>query len=175
MIRRPPRSTLTDTLFPYTTLFRSVDGVDAAHKLALLAELAFGREVDFSGVHVEGIRPVSPLDIAYAEEFGFRIKLLGIAEETADGVRQRVHPCMVRQDAPIAQVEGVFNAVVAEGDAVGTTLFFGRGAGAGPTASAVVGDIVDVAAGRHAPTFGVPRSEEHTSEPQSLMRNSYAV
>jgi len=104
-----------------------VDGVDAAHKLALLAALAYGREVDFDTVHIEGIRPISPIDIAYADEFGFRIKLLGIAEETEAGVRQRVHPCLVRQDAPIAQVEGVFNAVVVEGDAVGTTLHYGRG------------------------------------------------
>lgn len=145
-----------------------VDGIDAAHKLALLAALVFGRAVDFGGVHVEGIRPVSPLDIAYAEEFGFRIKLLGIAEEAADGVRQRVHPCMVRKDAPIAQVEGVFNAVVAEGDAVGTTLFYGRGAGAGPTASAVIGDIVDVAAGRRAPVFGVPAAELRGTRPAPM-------
>lgn len=145
-----------------------VDGVDAAHKLALLAALVFGREVDFEGVHVEGIRPISPLDIAYAEEFGFRIKLLGIAEETADGVRQRVHPCMVREDAPIAQVEGVFNAVVAEGDAVGSTLFLGRGAGAGPTASAVIGDIVDIAAGRRAPVFGVPAVDLRSTRPAAI-------
>lgn len=145
-----------------------VDGVDAAHKLALLAALGFGREVDFASVHVEGIRAVSPLDIAYAEEFGFRIKLLGIAEEAPDGVRQRVHPCMVRKDAPIAQVEGVFNAVVAEGDAVGTTLFLGRGAGAGPTASAVISDIVDVASGRRAPVFGVPAAELRAARPSRL-------
>ncbi len=145
-----------------------VDGVDAAHKLALLASLVFGREVDFAGVHIEGIRPISPLDIAYAEEFGFRIKLLGIAEESADGVRQRVHPCMVRRDAPIAQVEGVFNAVVAEGDAVGSTLFLGRGAGAGPTASAVIGDVVDVAAGRRAPVFGIAAAELRSAEPAPM-------
>jgi len=145
-----------------------VDGVDAAHKLALLSALVFGREVDFAGVHVEGIRPISPLDIAYAEEFGFRIKLLGIAEESADGVRQRVHPCMVRRDAPIAQVEGVFNAVVAEGDAVGSTLFQGRGAGAGPTASAVIGDIVDVAAGRRAPVFGVAAAALRAARPAPM-------
>ena len=145
-----------------------VDGIDAAHKLSLLAALVFGREVDFDGVHVEGIRPVSPLDIAYAEEFGFRIKLLGIAEEAPEGVRQRVHPCMVRKDAPIAQVEGVFNAVVAEGDAVGTTLYLGRGAGAGPTASAVIGDIVDVAAGRRAPVFGIAAAELRAARPAPM-------
>ncbi|EDP64437.1 Homoserine dehydrogenase [alpha proteobacterium BAL199] len=154
-----------------------VDGIDAAHKLSLLAALVFGREVDFSGVHIEGIRPISPLDIAYAEEFGFRIKLLGIAEDSPDGVRQRVHPCMVRRDAPIAQVEGVFNAVVAEGDAVGTTLYLGRGAGAGPTASAVIGDIVDVAAGRRAPVFGIAAAELRTAEPAPIeaMEGRYYV
>lgn len=154
-----------------------VDGIDAAHKLALLAALVFGREVDFGGVHIEGIRSISALDIAYAEEFGFRIKLLGIAEESPDGVRQRVHPCMVRRDAPIAQVEGVFNAVVAEGDAVGSTLYQGRGAGAGPTASAVIGDIVDVAAGRRAPVFGIAAAELRTaaSAPMEAMEGRYYV
>jgi homoserine dehydrogenase len=96
------------------------------------------------------------MDIEYAEELGYRIKLLGIAEMNHDGIHQRVHPAMVPADAPIAAVEGVFNGVVTEGDFVGTTVLEGRGAGAGPTASAVVGDLVDIACGRHAPTFGVP-------------------
>ncbi len=154
-----------------------VDGIDAAHKLALLAALAFGHEVDFDSVHIEGIRSVSALDIAYAEEFGYRIKLLGIAERTGDGVRQRVHPCMVAQSAPIAQVEGVFNAVVADGDAVGTTLHYGRGAGAGPTASAVVADVVDIAAGRTVPVFGRPAAALSRSEPVSweALRGGYYV
>ncbi len=133
-----------------------VDGVDAAHKLAILAALAFGAEVNFAGVHIEGIRHVSPLDIAYAKELGFRIKLLGIARLTEHGLEQRVHPCMVPIETPIAHVEGVFNAVVAEGDGVGKTVFEGRGAGEGPAASAVAADLVDVARGRAAPAFGVP-------------------
>ncbi len=136
-----------------------IDGVDAAHKLAILAAIGFGRNVDFDAVHIEGIRHISPLDIEFAEELGYRIKLLGIAENTEAGVQQRVHPCMVEASTPIAQVEGVFNAVVAEGDAVGTTLHYGRGAGAGPTASAVIGDIVDVAAGRRSFCFAVPSSD----------------
>lgn len=136
-----------------------VDGVDAAHKLAILSAIAFGHHVDFKNVHVEGIRHVSPLDIAFAEELGYRIKLLGIAEETEDGVQQRVHPCMVKAETPIGQVEGVFNAVVAEGSAVGTTLSYGRGAGAGPTASAVIADVVDLAAGRRVPVFGLDSSK----------------
>src|SRR5262245_5107724 len=133
-----------------------VDGIDAAHKLAVLTGAAFGAKVNFPGVHVEGIRRVTAQDIQFAEELGFRIKLLGLARETKYGIEQRVHPCMVSLDAPIAHIEGVFNAVVVEGDFVGTTMFQGRGAGQGPTASAVVADLVDVARGRHMPAFVVP-------------------
>jgi homoserine dehydrogenase len=131
-----------------------VDGVDAAHKLAILAALAFGRPVEFGAVHVEGIRGVSALDVAFARELGYRIKLLGIATARAEGVEARVHPCMVPQAAPLARVDGVFNAVVAEGDFVGQVMLQGRGAGAGPTASAVVADLVDLARGRAAPVWG---------------------
>ncbi|MBV9833888.1 MAG: homoserine dehydrogenase [Alphaproteobacteria bacterium] len=130
-----------------------VDGIDAAHKLSILAAAAFGAPVNFAGVHVEGIRHVGALDIAFAEELEFRIKLLGVARETEHGIEQRVHPCMVSNKAPIAHVDGVFNAVVVEGDFVGSTMFQGRGAGAGPTASAVVADLVDVARGHGLPPF----------------------
>jgi homoserine dehydrogenase len=133
-----------------------VDGIDAAHKLAVLTGAAFGTRVNFAGIHVEGIRHVTSMDIQFAEELGFRIKLLGLARETKYGIEQRVHPCMVSLAAPIAHIEGVFNAVVVEGDFVGTTMFQGRGAGQGPTASAVVADLVDVARGRHMPAFVVP-------------------
>ena len=133
-----------------------VDGIDAAHKLAVLTGAAFGAKVNFAGIHVEGIRHVSAMDIQFAEELGYRIKLLGLARETRFGIEQRVHPCMVPLGAPIAHIEGVFNAVVVEGDFVGTTMFQGRGAGQGPTASAVVADLVDVARGRHMPAFVVP-------------------
>ncbi|MCW5749905.1 MAG: homoserine dehydrogenase [Alphaproteobacteria bacterium] len=132
-----------------------VDGIDAAHKLAILTALAFNCPTDFASVHVEGIRHVSALDIQYARELGFRIKLLAIAKRTPEGIEQRVHPCMIDAEAPIAHVDGVFNAVVAEGDFVDRTMFSGRGAGAGPTASAVAADILDIAAGRNAPTFGM--------------------
>jgi homoserine dehydrogenase len=131
-----------------------IDGVDAAHKLAILAALAFGRPVAFDAVHVEGIRHVSALDIAFATELGFRIKLLGIAHQTEAGISARVHPCMVPQASPIARVDGVFNAVVAEGDFVGRVMLEGRGAGAGPTASAVVADLIDLARGRATPVWG---------------------
>ncbi len=136
-----------------------VDGIDAAHKLSILAALAFGTEVDFAGVHVEGIRHVDALDITFARELGFRIKLLGIARMTPHGLEQRLHPCMVPEDTPIAHVDGVFNAVVAEGDHVGRTVFEGRGAGEGPTASAVVADLMDLARGRSGATFAVPATE----------------
>jgi homoserine dehydrogenase len=131
-----------------------IDGVDAAHKLAILAALAFGRPVDFGAVHVEGIREVTAMDIAFAGELGYRIKLLGIAGRDDAGISARVHPCMVPVAAPIARVDGVFNAVVAEGDFVGRVMLEGRGGGGGPTASAVVADLIDIARGRHTPVWG---------------------
>lgn len=133
-----------------------VDGIDAAHKLAILTSVAFGRELDFAGIHVEGIRHISALDLAFAEQLGYRIKLLGIAGVTDHGIEQRVHPCMVPLAAPIAHVEGVFNAVFVEADPVGNVLLTGRGAGEGPTASAVVADILDIARGHNAPVLGLP-------------------
>ena len=135
-----------------------VDGIDAAHKLAILAGLAFGAAVNFAGVHIEGIRHIAPLDLEFAKELGYRLKLLGIARMTEHGIEQRVHPCLVPIETPIAAVEDVFNAVVAEGNFAGRTVFEGRGAGAGPTASAVAADLVDLARGRRTPTFGVPVS-----------------
>jgi homoserine dehydrogenase len=135
-----------------------IDGVDAAHKLAILSSVAFGSEVDFSGIHVEGIRHISALDIEFAAELDYHIKLLGLARLTAHGIEQRVHACMVSRATPIAHVEGVFNAVVAEGDFAGRVLLQGRGAGADPTASSVVADLLDIAAGRCTPTFAVPTS-----------------
>ena len=154
-----------------------VDGIDAAHKLALLASLAFGGRPRFDAIHVEGIRHVSAEDIAFAGELGYRIKLLGVARMTAQGLEQRVHPCMVPADAPIAQVEGVFNGVVVEGDRVGQVMFEGRGAGAGPTASAVVADIVDIARGLRLPAFGVParRLADHPIAPMAAHEGSYYI
>ena len=154
-----------------------VDGVDAAHKLAILAGLAFGCEVDIGHVHVEGIRNVSAVDIAFAEELGFRIKLLGIARLTEHGIEQRVHACMVPLGTPIAHVEGVFNAVVTEGDFVGQNLCQGRGAGAGPTASAVVADLIDIARGRSQPTFGLPAGElkKLPASPMARHRGAYYI
>lgn len=131
-----------------------VDGIDAAHKLAILAALAFGRPVAFDDVHIEGIRAISALDIAFARELGYKIKLLGIARQEDGGIAARVHPCMVPNASPLARVDGPFNAVVAEGDFVGRITLEGRGAGAGPTASAVVADLIDIARGRATPVWG---------------------
>jgi homoserine dehydrogenase len=131
-----------------------IDGVDAAHKLAILAAIAFGQPVAFDAVYVEGIRRISALDMGFAEELGYRIKLLGIARRVAAGIEARVHPCLVPHDAPIARVDGVFNAVVIEGDQAGRVMLEGRGAGAGPTASAVVADLIDIARGRTTPVWG---------------------
>ncbi len=131
-----------------------IDGIDAAHKLAILAALAFGRPVAFEAVHIEGIRGISALDIGFAGELGYRIKLLGLARASAGGISARVHPCLVPAAAPLARVDGVYNAVVIEGDFVGRVMLEGRGAGAGPTASAVVADLIDLARGRTTPVWG---------------------
>jgi homoserine dehydrogenase len=133
-----------------------VDGHDAANKLAILTSLAFGTPVSLASIYVEGIRNVSALDITFAAELGYRIKLLAIARMTDHGLEQRVHPCMVRRDKPVAQVMGVLNAVVAEGDFVGQTVFEGFGAGERATASAVASDLVDLARGRVTHPFSVP-------------------
>jgi len=133
-----------------------VDGIDAAHKLSILTSVAFGCQIDFSGVRISGIRNVSAMDIAYADELGYRIKLLGIARLTAHGVEQRVHACMVPVSAVIAKVDGVYNAVVSHGNFVGQNVVIGRGAGQGPTASAVVSDLMDIARDRILPAFSAP-------------------
>lgn len=154
-----------------------VDGIDAAHKLAILAGVAFGTRIDFPAVHVEGIRRIGSEDIQFARELGYRIKLLGIAELTEAGLMQRVHPCMVPLETPIAHVEDVYNAVVAEGDFVGRLVCEGRGAGAGPTASAVVADIVDIAHGRRPMTFQLPAGELATPTrlPVAARKGSYYI
>ncbi len=124
-----------------------VDGFDAADKIAILASLAFGGRIKLPEVHCEGIRQVSAIDIAYAEKFGFVIKLLAIAKrESTDQLQVRVHPTLVSKGHPLASVNDVYNAILIEGDPIGQVMFFGRGAGAGPTASAVVSDILNIAA-----------------------------
>ncbi len=122
-----------------------IEGIDAGHKLSILASLAFGIPLSFDRAHVEGITHVEAQDIRYAEEMGYRIKLLGIARRRAEGIELRVHPTLIPSKRLIANVEGVMNAVLVKGDAVGATLYYGAGAGAYPTASAVIADLVDVA------------------------------
>ncbi len=122
-----------------------IEGVDAAHKAALMSAIAFGTPVQFDRAHVEGITGLQAADITYAEQLGFRIKLLGITRRREHGIELRVHPTLVPAGRLIASVEGAMNAVMVQADAVGTTLYYGKGAGAEPTASAVVADLVDIA------------------------------
>ncbi len=136
-----------------------VGGIDAAHKLALMASLAFGTRVDFAGVKTEGIDRVSLEDITYAAEMGYRVKLLGLARMHEHGLEQRMQPCLVPATSSIGALDGVTNMVVCEGDFVGQTVFTGPGAGEGPTASAIVADIVDIARGVRTPAFGVPAAD----------------
>jgi len=121
-----------------------IEGVDAAHKATIMSAIAFGIPVQFDKAYVEGITKLSAQDIRYAEQLGYRIKLLGIAKRRADGIELRVHPSLVPSKRLIANVEGAMNAVVVQGDAVGTTLYYGKGAGSEPTASAVIADLVDI-------------------------------
>ena len=121
-----------------------IEGVDSAHKLTILSALAFGIPMQFKSVYTEGISKLTKADIGYAEELGYRIKLLGIARRARNGIELRVHPTLVPARRLIANVEGVMNAILVKGDAVGPTLYYGAGAGAQPTASAVVADLVDV-------------------------------
>ena len=122
-----------------------VEGIDAAHKLVILASLAFGMPLQFESVYTEGITRLTPQDVEYAEELGYRIKHLGVARQNGDGVELRVHPTLIPEQRLLANVNGVKNAVLVEGNAVGPTLYYGAGAGAEPTASAVVADLVDLA------------------------------
>jgi len=131
-----------------------IEGVDAAHKATLMSALAYGIPVQFDKAYVEGITKLGAADIKYAEQLGYRIKLLGIAKRTPKGVELRVHPSLVPSQRLIANVEGAMNAVMVQGDAVGTTLYYGKGAGSEPTASAVVADLVDI-------------TRLHTADPQN--------
>jgi homoserine dehydrogenase len=130
-----------------------VEGVDAAHKLTIMSAIAFGIPMSFDKAHVEGITKLDAIDIKYAEQLGYRIKLLGVTKRTPEGVELRVHPTLIPEKRLIANVEGAMNAVLVKGDAVGATLYYGKGAGAEPTASAVIADLVDV-------------TRLHTSDPE---------
>jgi homoserine dehydrogenase len=136
-----------------------VGGIDAGHKLSLLAAIAFGAEVSFDKVELEGIGAISIDDIRRAEDMGFRIKLLGVAQMTGRGLEQRMTPCLVPADHPLGQLQGGTNMVVLEGDSVGQIVLRGPGAGRGPTASAVMADVIDIARGIRLPTFGLPATQ----------------
>ncbi len=154
-----------------------VEGFDTAHKLALLTALAFGTEIDADAIHVEGISKITPLDLRMADELGYRIKLLGVAERTAAGLEQRVSPTMVPKSSAIAQVMGVTNAVTIDGDAVRQLTLVGPGAGGGPTASAVVADIADIARGLIGAPFGLPveRLEKPVRAPSQRHEGGYYI
>jgi homoserine dehydrogenase len=133
-----------------------VEGIDAAHKLTILASIAFGIPLQFEKTYTEGISHITQEDIRYADELGYRIKHLGISRKTPQGIELRVHPTLIDADSLLANVNGVMNAVMVNGDAVGSTLYYGAGAGAAPTASAVVADIIDVARMISSPESSVP-------------------
>jgi homoserine dehydrogenase len=148
-----------------------IEGIDAAHKASIMSAIAFGTPVQFAQAHVEGITKLQAADIAYAEQLGYRIKLLGITKRRIDvgGIELRVHPTLIPAQRLIANVEGAMNAVVVHGDAVGSTLYYGKGAGAEPTASAVIADLVDIARlhsaepGHHVPTLAFQASSLHNT------------
>lgn len=146
-----------------------IGGIDAAHKLAILTSLAFGTELAFDQVYIEGIEKIALEDLTAASELGYKIKLLGVALDSGHGIEQRVHPALVPKDRPISGVDDVFNAVVAHGDFLGEIMLQGKGAGEGPTASAVMADILDIARGIILPPFGMPIAHQKPFE-HSRMR-----
>lgn len=145
-----------------------VGGGDTAHKLALLSSLAFGVAPDLSAMTVEGIQHITPADIHFASEFGFRIKLLGVARRTASGIDQKVHLAMVRARSPLANVDGAANGVLVDAGQAGPFFFSGHGAGEAPTASAVVADLVEIARGSRTPVFGRPAASLAAFQPAPM-------
>ncbi|WP_028955965.1 homoserine dehydrogenase [Sulfitobacter sp. 20_GPM-1509m] len=142
-----------------------VGGIDAAHKLAILSSIAFGTRVDFAGIELEGIERISIEDIRAAADMGFKIKLLGVAQKTGRGLEQRMQPCLVPDTSPLGQLQGGTNMIVLEGDAVEQIVLRGPGAGAGPTASAVMSDVCDIARGFALPVFGQPATTLEAAKP----------
>ena len=142
-----------------------VGGIDAGHKLAILSSIAFGTQVDFDAVELEGIQSITLEDINHAADMGYRIKLLGVAQLTGRGLEQRISPCLVPASSPLGQLEGGTNMCVLEGDMVEQIVLRGPGAGEGPTASAVMGDVMDIARGVRLPTFGKPADKLDKAKP----------
>ncbi|MBI5102193.1 MAG: homoserine dehydrogenase [Nitrospirae bacterium] len=147
-----------------------IEGTDSAHKLSILASLAYGASYSIKDVYTEGISWISPMDIEFARELGYKLKLLAITKETDGRVELRVHPTMVPEGYLISKVDGVYNAIYVEGDAVGSTLYYGRGAGDMPTGSAVVGDIVDIAKNIACGSTGNALTGSVTVKPKNLMK-----
>ena len=170
---------MEDAGLPYADVFAEADGlgyleadpaldvggIDAAHKLAILSSLAFGSRVDFDGIELEGIERVSIDDIRAAADMGYKIKLLGVAQMTGRGLEQRMQPCLVPDGSPLGQLSGGTNMIVLEGDAVGQIVLRGPGAGEGPTASAVMADVCDIARGWQGPVFGLTAASLSTPTP----------
>lgn len=153
-----------------------VGGIDAAHKLVLLSSIAYGTQVDFSGAQLEGIGQISIDDITAAKDMGYRIKLLGLSNMTDAGLEQTMQPCLVPYNSPLGQLEGGTNMVVIEGDAVGQIVMRGAGAGEGPTASAVMGDVMDIARGLSLPVFGQPAASLKSAKPaKSSAASAYYI
>ena len=151
-----------------------IGGIDAAHKLSILSSIAFGTEVNFNGVELDGIDKITINDIHQAADMGFRIKLLGVSQMTSSGLEQRMSPCLVPTNSPLGQLEGGTNMIVIEGDQVGQIVLRGAGAGEGPTASAVVSDIADLARGINFATFGQPaKTLEEASSSKSQIPAPY--
>ncbi|MEQ6204086.1 homoserine dehydrogenase [Sulfitobacter sp. HNIBRBA2951] len=175
---------MEDAGLPYADVFAEADGlgyleadpqldvggIDAAHKLALLSSLAFGTQVNFAGIELEGIERVSIEDIRAAADMGYKIKLLGVAQMTGRGLEQRMQPCLVPDTSPLGQLQGGTNMIVLEGDAVGQIVLRGAGAGAGPTASAVLSDICDIARGYRGTVFGQPATTLKAATPALSQR-----
>ncbi len=154
-----------------------VGGIDAAHKIACLTSLAFGVETSFESIFIEGIEDITLSDIQNAAELGYKIKLMAVAVQTDEGIEQRVHPTLVPKGSPIAEVDGVFNAVGLSGDFVHDILMHGKGAGGHPTASSVISDIVDIARGSKMPVYGLPATQlkPYTRAPMRAHEGGYYV
>jgi homoserine dehydrogenase len=154
-----------------------IGGFDTAHKLAVVTSLAFGTEVNLNAIEIEGIEAITLDDIRNASDMGYKIKLLGVAIAHAEGIEQRVNPTLVPKGSPVSDTDGVFNAIVVKGDFVGDLMLEGRGAGAHPTASAVLSDVVDIARGNRRPAFGIPAAKlkPYQKSPKKAHEGGYYV
>jgi homoserine dehydrogenase len=154
-----------------------IGGFDTAHKLAVVTSLAFGTEVNLNAIEIEGIEAITLDDIRNASDMGYKIKLLGVAIAHAEGIEQRVNPTLVPKGAPVSDTDGVFNAIVVKGDFAGDLMLEGRGAGAHPTASAVLSDVVDIARGNRRPAFGIPAAKlmPYKQSPKKAHEGGYYV